>query len=239
MNDSISIYQRLSDIAQNIGSIAKTRSNAGSYGSKYRSIDDLKNNLQPELAAFGVVMSTEILSLEETTFKSQDKKTGVEKLNWRTLAIIRVKFSSDEGTVASDHCIAKNHAGDFGPKAATSIAIAQAIETVFCISTEFPQQEQQQGPQQPPQAPAKQQQKQTSKQMPLKEDPFKQFGITEADALQIRKDISAAEKDSDLQQIWDKYPQLHKVSFFLQSVKKQKAALSMPKVLQNKELKNK
>jgi hypothetical protein len=241
MNNSISIYSRLSDISQNIGAIAKTRSNSGSYGSSYRSIDDLKNHLQPELASFGVVMSTESLSLSETTYTTQDKKTGLQKLNWRTLTTIRVKFSCDEGTVCSDHSIAKNHAGDFGPKAATSIAIAQAIETVFCISTEFPQQEQQEAPQQPPQASKKQPQQQTVQKgkQPLQEDPFKKFGITEAEALQIKESIEATQKDSELQKIWDKYPQLHQVSFFLNSVKKQKARLAMPKFLQNKELKNK
>jgi len=231
---SESIYSKLVAIAANIGPFPKTNTNWGAHKSKYRSIDDLKNAFHKELIAEGVVIHKEIIEFSEVPFQDIDKD-GQPRTGWRTKVIVRVHFSSDQGSISTDEIVAKNGYGDFGPKAAASLALSQAIETVFCIA-ENPAADLQQ-PQAKQQQPKPQ--RQATRKQPLKTDPFAKWGISQAQAEELTKAINNAESRKDLDAIWKGNPGLQKAPFFVNAVKKRTAAVSMPKVLQNKEVKNK
>ena len=131
MENTPMIYKSIIDVMKKIKAIGKDSYNK-TQNFKYRSIDDVMNELHGALSDCGVFVVPEVLEENRSTGKS---KSGGEL--YYTRLKIRFTFYAADGS--SVNAVVIGEAMDFGDKAsnkALSIGLKYAMLQVFCIPTE-------------------------------------------------------------------------------------------------------
>jgi hypothetical protein len=136
-NQQMTIFERLSYIAQNVGAIAKKRKQGMSFLTRGK--EEFFSLYGPEMANFGVSMGIEELTITQekdalTKFK-QNGETYLKPYH-RLLAVGKVTFSCDEGSHSTFVAATKNDFQDFGAQSCISLLLVKAMETVFCTPSE-------------------------------------------------------------------------------------------------------
>ena len=127
------IYAAIASIMNEVGAIGKDKqAGSGSFGYKFRGIDDVMNRLNPLMSKHGVFVVPEVL---ESTREERINQKG----NSIMYSVMKVKYTYDAKDGSSVSSIVIGEGMDTGDKAsnkAMSIAMKYSMFQVFCIPTE-------------------------------------------------------------------------------------------------------
>ena len=127
------IYAAIASIMNEVGAIGKDKqAGSGSFGYKFRGIDDVMNRLNPLMAKHGVFVVPEVL---ESTREERINQKG----NSVIYSVMKVKYTyyAKDGSSVSSIVIGEGmDTGDKASNKAMSIAMKYSMFQVFCIPTE-------------------------------------------------------------------------------------------------------
>ena len=127
------IYAAIASIMNEVGAIGKDKqAGSGSFGYKFRGIDDVMNRLNPLMAKHGVFVVPEVL---ESTREERINQKG----NSVIYSVMKVKYTyyAKDGSSVSSVVIGEGmDTGDKASNKAMSIALKYSMFQVFCIPTE-------------------------------------------------------------------------------------------------------
>jgi hypothetical protein len=131
MNETKSIFQRISDINSEVVYIPATgfNENTNKY---YRKKEDFFNVLQKPMAREGLVLVKEV-----TAFEEAPAQVGSKSANRATLAA-RFYLKSEAGEIYTDVIVTKLDFYDSGFLACMSLATSRALEDFFPLPTDRP-----------------------------------------------------------------------------------------------------
>lgn len=137
MSDEKLIYKQLMACMSDVQAVGKKANNSDEYGAvkyKYRSIDDVMNELHGILVKNKVFFTPEVIDQQRNTLQS---KSG-GNLNYSVLTI-RYTFYAEDGS--SLQCTVIGEGMDSGDKAsnkAMAVGLKYALTQMLCIPTEDP-----------------------------------------------------------------------------------------------------
>ena len=127
------IYAAIASIMTEVGAIGKDKqAGSGSFGYKFRGIDDVMNRLNPLMSKHGVFVVPEVL---ESTREERINQKG----NSVIYSVIKVKYTyyAKDGSSVSSIVIGEGmDTGDKASNKAMSVAMKYSMFQVFCIPTE-------------------------------------------------------------------------------------------------------
>lgn len=133
MSERPEVYERLSQVMNEVKAIIKSRKNP-EQGYSYRGIDDAYNALQPLLAKHGVVCVPHLISYEREERKS--RRGGVLT---STIARLRYTFYAPDGSSVQAELLGEGmDSGDKSANKAMSQAQKYALLQVFMVPTDEP-----------------------------------------------------------------------------------------------------
>lgn len=127
----LQIFESISRIIEEIGPIAKTKTNSG-QGYKFRGVDDVMNHLSGLLAKHQVFIVPTVLDM-----KREEKESAKGAILNYTILTVQYRFYTLDGSFIDS--IVVGEAMDGGDKScnkAMSTAFKYACFQVFCIATE-------------------------------------------------------------------------------------------------------